>query len=640
MPDAAPPSTRSAGDRSGSPAPGAPAALRYRLSVPRPEAHLVEVELRAPAALAGGGPLRLEMASWCPGSYLIRDYARYVRDLEAAGGDGRPLAARQVSKREWEIDPAGADEVVVRYRVYGRELSVRTNHIDGGHAFLHGPAVYLFPEAARGEPVEVAVAPPDGRAWPIVTALAPRSPGDQEEAAAGRPARFRAADVDELLDSPIHIGPVELRSLRAGGRPVTLAVWGREGEAGPFGLDDLVRDLGLVIDAHAARLGDLPCESYTFILMLSPGAYGGLEHRSSSANLNTPFAFASAKGYHELVELLSHELFHVWNGKRLHPQVFERFDYGRENYTRCLWVVEGITSYFDRLALRRAGVITPGAYLSRLVEEWGRMLAIPGRRRHSLEDASLNAWVKLYRPDESNVNTTVSYYLKGSLVMAALDLELRRRSRGEVDLDRVLVHMWRAYGAVGRGYPEEVQPIFEEATGLSLGDFFDRVIRGRQDPDLGGALAAVGLELVPGWDAVKPEEVAAGARPPVWLGVVPGQTGRAVAAVLEGGPADAAGLSPGDEIAALNRFQVSGESDLRQKLAGRAAGERIELAVFRRGRLAMLELELEVAPPTRYEVIASAGAGDLERALYRGWMGQDHPHSGAVIAAASVPGTL
>ncbi|HEU5055314.1 MAG TPA: hypothetical protein VFU21_02260, partial [Kofleriaceae bacterium] len=52
--------------------------LRYRLALPRPDSHLVDVELRFPAA-AGA----VEMAAWCPGSYLIRDYARHVRDLVA-----------------------------------------------------------------------------------------------------------------------------------------------------------------------------------------------------------------------------------------------------------------------------------------------------------------------------------------------------------------------------------------------------------------------------------------------------------------------------------------------------------------------------------------------------------------------------
>ncbi len=618
-----------------------PAPLRYRLSVPRPENHLVEVELRV-ARARGAAPLRLEMAAWCPGSYLIRDYARYVRDLEAElverPGPGRPLPLHQVSKREWIVDDgdAGDDpgergrdrELVIRYRVYGHELTVRTNHIDGSHVYLHGPALYLFPGEARDRPCEVAVEVPPGREWPVVTALEPDP--------AGAAHVFRARDIDALLDCPIHIGPVERRELDAGGRPVLLAVWGRDERDVPFGLDQLARDLTAVIDAHASRLGPLPCERYTFLLMLSPGAYGGLEHAASSANLSSPHAFATARGYYELCELLSHELFHVWNGKRLRPQVFDRFDYGRENYTRCLWLVEGMTSYYDRLATRRAGVVPVVHYLAKLAEEWGRLLAIPGRRRHSLEDASFNAWVKLYKPDESNLNTTVSYYLKGGLVMCALDLHLRRQSGGEVDLDGVLLHLWREYGAAERGYPEDLLPIFEQAAGLDLEDFFARFIRGTEDPDIPGVLAAVGLDLVGSWDGFKPEE---GARPPVWLGIALLPGGRTVTGVLDGGPAERGGLSPGDEIAAIDRYQVTGETDLRQRLAGRAPGSPLELAVFRRGRLERCEVTVELAPPTRYEVMASPGAGEGERRLFSDWLAAPHPGTG-LVAAASIPGTV
>ncbi len=595
--------------------------LRYRLALPRPESHLVEVELRFHP---GGATATVEMPAWCPGSYLIRDYARHLRDLVAEDADsGRRLEAVQVSKREWTIRAGDADEVRIRYRVYGHELTVRTNHIDRTHAFLHGPAVFLFPTAARDWPCEVEVAAPAG--WHIETGLA------------GGDGRYRAGDVDELLDCPLHLGPVELRELHAGGRPIRLAVWGHEEHGGPFGLDDLVRDLAKVIDSHAARLGELPCSAYSFILMLSPGAYGGLEHRSSSANLNSPFAFAQGKTYQELVELLSHELFHAWNGKRLRPAAFDRFDYGRENYTRCLWVIEGLTSYYDRLAVRRAGVMTARQYLGKLLEDWGRMLTVPGRFRHSLEDSSLNAWQKLYKPDESNINTSISYYLKGSLAMAALDLELRRRSEGEIDLDRVLIHLWREFGARERGYPEDVRAIFEEASGLELGDFFARHIHGREDPDMKGALAALGLDLTATWDGYKREE---GSRPPVWLGLLllPGG-GRLVAGVLDGGPAERAGLSPGDEIIALNRYQVMGEADLRSKLAGRAAGEGIALAVFRRGRLETLDLELETAPHTRLELVAQAEAGGTAKKLYRDWMGEELPGSG-IIASAAVAGAI
>ena len=66
--------------------------------------------------------------------------------------------------------------------------------------------------------------------------------------------------------------------------------------------------------------------------------------------------------------------------------------------------------------LRRARLVGTKRYLEKLAEECGQLLAIPGRHKQSIEESSFDAWIKLYRPDENSVNSTVSYYLKGGLV--------------------------------------------------------------------------------------------------------------------------------------------------------------------------------------------------------------------------------
>ena len=61
----------------------------------------------------------------------------------------------------------------------------------------------------------------------------------------------------------------------------------------------------------------------------------------------------------ELLALIAHEFFHVWLGKRIRPEPLGPFDYTRENYTRNLWVVEGFTTYYTDLVLRRYRDPTP-----------------------------------------------------------------------------------------------------------------------------------------------------------------------------------------------------------------------------------------------------------------------------------------
>src|SRR5580704_4461734 len=127
-------------------------SVRYTLRVTTPASHLVEIEL-AVAVPNGDDHVDVAMAAWCPGSYLIRDYARFVRDLVATDATDRGLGVHKLDKQTWRVACAGARQVRVRYQVYGHELTVRTNHIDAEHAFLHGPATFAYLPALRGAPV-------------------------------------------------------------------------------------------------------------------------------------------------------------------------------------------------------------------------------------------------------------------------------------------------------------------------------------------------------------------------------------------------------------------------------------------------------------------------------------------------------
>jgi predicted metalloprotease with PDZ domain len=577
-------------------------ALRYAVRLDSPATHTAEIELRfTPDA----DSVDVTLPAWCPGSYLIRDYARFVRDLEAKGDDGQPRKVTKVDKQTWRIERAGARELTVRYGLYGHDLTVRTNHIDHDHAFLHGPATFLYPTTQRAQPVEIGLSYP--QAWTLTTAA--RRDG----------ATVRAASIDELYDHPIHLGPTRTLDVPAK-VPCKLAIWGERAPGGTFDEQRLCTDLAAIVDDHVARFGEAPFDNYTFILMLAQDAYGGLEHRASSVNLYNPHFAATRKSYEGLLELLSHELFHAWNGKRIAPRPLLDFDYAREAYTPCLWVMEGITSHYDRFALRTSSRISAKSLLDKVLDDWARLQATPGRARQSLEQSSFDAWIKLYKADESNLNTTVSYYLKGGLAMFALDLHIRRRTEGQRSLDDVLRALWQRYGKPGTPHPDDLQPVFEEAVGLSLADIFDKQIRGTQDPELPAELAHVGLELRVSAD---PGQTADGAHP-VWLGLT--TSGTKVTGVLDGSPAHAAGISPGDELVAIDRFRATSDGDLRSLIAARRPGDAVSIVLFRRARLVELTATLAAAPPTRFEIAGVADAGPAA-ARYQAWLGEPHPGS-------------
>jgi hypothetical protein len=91
-----------------------------------------------------------------------------------------------------------------------------------------------------------------------------------------------------------------------------------------------------------------------------------------------------------------------------------------------LWLLEGLTSYYDRLCVLRSGQMPVATFLRRLGDDLGRLANVPGRHVQSIADASFDAWIKLYRPQDDSPNASVSYYLKGSLVGLLIDLWLRQ----------------------------------------------------------------------------------------------------------------------------------------------------------------------------------------------------------------------
>jgi predicted metalloprotease with PDZ domain len=581
------------------------AIVEYRIDLRARHAHLYDVEARFPV---GNGDVDLILPVWTPGSYLVREFERHVQELTCSSPEGKPLPVRKLDKATWRVDARGAAAVVARYRVYANELTVRSAHLDDSHGFFNGACVFLYHPPLVGAAARVRVEPPDG--WRVTVGL-------PEDGAAANV--FVARDYDQLVDSPFEVGSHELHAFTAQGRPHRVAIWGEAAIA----RDTLVDDMRKIVDGAAAVFGDgVPYDAYTFLILLAPNQYGGLEHQQSCTLLASPFTFHPRKKYEEFLELVSHEYFHLWNVKRIHPEVLGPFDYQREAYTRCLWVMEGITSYYDRHLLVRAGIQKPEKYLEKLAEELGKIATTPGRKRQSLEEASFDAWIKFYRPDENSINSTISYYLKGGVVALLLDLEIRSRTGGNKSLDDFMRLLWERFGKRNIGFPDDsVQALAEEASGLDLEAFFERHVRGRDDLEVERLLATVGLTVEP--DRGDEEELEP------WLGITTRDDHGAVvvAAVLEDGPAQAGGLYAGDELVALDGFRIDSVG-FKERLTAKKAGVPLRFDLFRRDQLRAVEITPAARPVEKFKIKPARAATTAEKALYEGWLGAPLPPPG------------
>ncbi|MFL5381094.1 MAG: M61 family metallopeptidase [Longimicrobiaceae bacterium] len=594
--------------------------VSYRLWISEPQTHHFLVDIEADGV---EGAARVVMPSWTPGSYLMREFPRNVVTFAAADGTGRPLAFARADKNTWVVDAPEDGRLRVRYLVYADELSVRTSHVDASHAFISGAGAFMYLEGRQGDEARLEVRAPQG--WSVATALEETEPGV-----------FRAAGYDELVDSPLEIGTHEVIPFEVDGVPHRYAVWGR----GNLDRARLVADTTRIVRAERALFGELPYRAYTIILHLVPGGSGGLEHRDSTVLVADRWSFRGP-AYESFLGLVAHELFHAWNGKRIRPAVLGPFDYVRESYTRELWVVEGITSYYTDLVLRRAGIISPQRFLDKQAEQVSRLIGIPGRLVQPLEDASFDAWIKFYRPDANTPNATISYYHKGALVALLLDLEIRRATENRRSLDDVMRALWAEYGRPDTGFPERrVEEVASQVAGVELRPLFDQWLRSANELDFAPHLAAAGVKLVPAHEArpgapgagaapappVPPAEPGASAMREVRVGfqfkVEGGKT--LVGNVLAGTPAWRAGVSAGDELLALDGLRVDAMS-LGVRLQEKAPGSTAALTVFRRDELLTLQLPVESGPPTRLALRPVDAPTPGQRATFDDWLREDPP---------------
>ena len=560
--------------------------------------HYVEVEGIIPTD--GQSTIELAMAVWTPGSYLVREFARHIESVAATTLDGKPLPVDKSCKNRWRIETHGTNTVQVTYRVYCREMSVRTNWVEAGFALLNGAPTFLTVVGDNARPYEVKLILPER--WQTTMTGLP-------SVASGAAHHYWAPDFDTLVDSPILAGNPAVYPFTVDGKPHLLV---NEGEGGVWDGAQAVRDVEQLVQTHW-RLwgGSLPYEKYVFLNMITE-ASGGLEHLNSTVLMTSRWHTRTRKAYLDWLGLVSHEFFHVWNGKRLRPIELGPFDYEKEAYTKSLWIVEGITTYYTEIGVRRAGLCTDEEFLELLSSLIERLQTTPGRLVHPLEMSSYDAWIKLYRHDENSVNTTISYYTKGAVVAFLLDAKIQTATASRQCLDDVMRLAYARYAGTRGFTAEEFRATAQEVAGIDLRAWYASVLEGPDELDYTEALAWFGLRYTT--PATSPAKA--------WLGMTTKvDNGRLlVTQIPRHTPAWQAGLNVDDELLAIGDYRVRPEQ-WSSRLEQYCPGEQVSLLVARRERLLRLSVILAAEPPKSWKLEVHPAASAEQRRRFATWLG-------------------
>lgn len=597
-------------------------AIHYRISAPDPKTHFFHVQIRIEKPDSLGQQLRLP--TWIPGSYLIREFSQHIQTVTASSA-GKPVKINKIDKATWQCNPC-LNELIVVYKVYAFDRSVRSAYLDNTRAFFNGSSVFLCVVGQEEHPCSLhigAIAEAYALGWDVactypVVEVDAQGYGD-----------YIVENYRQLIDHPVEISELTETSFNLDEIPHRMVFTGsHKGD-----LKRLARHMARICLVHKKMFGELPVKQYLFMTLVGTNIYGGLEHKDSTALMCSQHELPQmhdkkrengadqkfiTKDYRRFLGLCSHEYFHLWNVKRIKPQAYHDNDLSAEAYTRQLWIFEGITSYYDDLALVRSGVITPESYLELISDTLNRVRNQAGRLKQSLAESSFDAWIKFYRPNENTPNTVVSYYAKGALTALALDITIQTKTEGRVSLDDVMRQLWKEFGNEKQGLPEgEFEKICERVSGLHLKSFFDSWVRGTGDQPITSLLLGVGLKSETHVDKSEHKITNNFGCDVVMQGPM-----IVVKTVHNDSAAEKAGLAAGDELVAFEGVKLNRKS-LANLYKQYQSGERGELTVFRQERLLKLNIRLMESMKQKWTLAIDSTADDRVQNLRNKWLWQD-----------------
>ena len=589
--------------------------IRYEIDFTNRAHHEAVVTVRI--ADLEPGPVELRMSRTSPGRYALHEFAKNVYGFAATGRGGQALPVTRPDLHQWTVTDHGG-ELVATYTLFGDRADGTYTGIDETHAHLNIPATFVFARGLAERPVEVRFKLPAGSGWKVATQLTPTSD----------PEVFTAPDLAYFMDSPTELSAFDLHEWTVAGPngPATIRA-ALHHEDPPAAVASWVAATRRIAAEEAAVFGEFPAwegGTYTFLACYLPWVSGdGMEHRNSTS-LTAQATMERSLG--QVLSTVAHELFHTWNMERIRGAGLEPFDFEEAVMSEELWFGEGVTNYYTGLTLERAGVTTVEEFARRTGATVDAIVNGPGRRFFSPVEMSMQAPFvdAAVSVDPTNrANTFLSYYTYGEFVGLALDLTLRARPDGRT-LDDFMRAVWVKHGRTEIPYSvADLEVALADYTGDAAfaRDFFAWYVTGREVPDMAALLARAGIRLHPAY----PDMVyLTRAR----LTLVEGGL-RVDGPTLAGEPLYRSGLDRGDLITRVNGVAIDTVGALERGLAGKRAGDAVEVEWTSRGGERRGSVTLGVHPTltaTPEEVVAGGTLTPAQRAFRDRWLA---PRAGA-----------
>ena len=437
--------------------------MKYQVSINKAFENFIEIEAKI---ISNNTEILLQLPAWRPGRYELANFAKNIRCFKAMAKNGAELKVRKQTKDSWLIDNSENNtEITISYEYYANQLDAGACFINEEQLYVNPVHCFMYEVGKMEEQFEVKL----------------NIPADYKIACQLQSSNniLIANNFDQLADSPfIASNTLQHHEFKVNNSNIHFWFQGKH----EIDLAQLEADTKAYTTSQIDIFNELPCSDYHFIYQILPTAFRhGVEHADS-----TVIAMGLGKDmlrddfYNSLLAISSHELFHLWNVKRIRPASMLPYDFTKENYSTLGYIYEGITTYYGDLMLLRSGVWSWEQYVESWNDDFLRHVTNLGNNNYSVAESSFDTWLDGYVPGVAA--RKVSIYIEGMLAAMIADLTIIKNSNGKYSLDNVMYDLYHLFYKNNKGYTEnDYKALLEKYGQESFEQFFAKNIWGKNN---------------------------------------------------------------------------------------------------------------------------------------------------------------
>lgn len=411
------------------------------------------------------------------GTYSVSDFGKYIDSFKALDYEGNELEVTKVDTNTWEITNAEKLDKVT-YLVndtFDMEVSggiggetpfspAGTNIESTNYVLnLHGFVGYF--DSLKNSQYKLDVVSPTN--FTRTSALQEVGTKTNKDGSTLTSSYFAPRYFD-ITDNPMFYGELDVEEFKVGDIKIVLSVYSPNKK---HSAEKIKAVMEKMMQAQKTYLGSINSTArYDIYLYLSDGTekapkgFGALEHHTSTVVV-LPEAMPDEALSKSMIDVVSHEFFHIVTPLSVHSEDVHYFDYNQPTFSKHLWMYEGITEYFATLFQVNQGLVTEDEFYSKIM---GKI-----KTASSMNDSMSFTKMSENVLDEPYASQYYNVYQKGALIGMCIDILMREESNGNRGVLSLMKELSLKYG---KNKPFEDDKLIEEITEMtypSIGAFLN-----------------------------------------------------------------------------------------------------------------------------------------------------------------------